>query len=86
MRVLKNLVKENNQLKLVIAGNGEDDKKIFRSFIKKNKLKDNIILLGYVDNIYPIFVNSKGFILTSLWEDPGFVLIEAFLAKANFVI
>jgi glycosyltransferase involved in cell wall biosynthesis len=76
----KNLVKENNQLKLVIAGNGEDDKKI-RSFIKKNKLKDNIILLGYVDNIYPYFVNSKGFILTSLWEDPGFVLIEAFFCK-----
>ena len=23
------------------------------------------------------FKNSNGFILTSLWEDPGFVLIEA---------
>ncbi len=76
----KKLVKENNELKLAIAGNGEDDKKI-RSFIKKNKLQDNIILLGYVDNIYPYFVNSKGFILTSLWEDPGFVLVEAFFCK-----
>jgi len=34
-------------------------------------------LLGFVDNIYSYFKNSRGFILTSLWEDPGFVLIEA---------
>ena len=34
-------------------------------------------MLGYIENIYPYFKNSNGFILTSLWEDPGFVLIEA---------
>ncbi len=77
----KRLINENNQLKLVIAGNGEDEEKI-RNFINKNNLKDNIILLGYVDNIYPYFYKAKGFILTSLWEDPGFVLVEAlFLRK-----
>ena len=35
------------------------------------------MLLGYKKNIYPYFKNAKGFILSSLWEDPGFVLIEA---------
>ena len=34
-------------------------------------------MIGHVQNIYPYFKKSKGFILTSLWEDPGFVLIEA---------
>ena len=72
----KELVKEDNKLKLVIAGNGEEESKI-KNFIKKNNLNNNIILLGYVENIYPYFKNSKGFILSSLWEDPGFVLVEA---------
>tara|TARA_Y100000591_G_scaffold331670_1_gene366346 strand:+ start:957 stop:2090 length:1134 start_codon:yes stop_codon:yes gene_type:complete len=72
----KRLISENNELKLIIAGNGEDEEKI-KNFINKNNLKDNIILLGYIDNIYPYFYKAKGFILTSLWEDPGFVLVEA---------
>ena len=63
-------------MKLLIAGDGEEKIRL-NNFIKKNNLSNNIKLLGYIDNIYPYFKNSKGFILTSLWEDPGFVLIEA---------
>ena len=33
--------------------------------------------MGYSKNIYNYMKNAKGFILSSLWEDPGFVLIEA---------
>ena len=72
----KELIKKNANLKLLIAGNGEQENKI-KKYIAKNNLSKNIILLGYVENIYPYFKNSNGFILTSLWEDPGFVLIEA---------
>ena len=75
-KAFKELIKENNDIKLVIAGNGEEESNL-KKFIKENHLQNNIILLGYVENIYPYFKNSKGFILTSLWEDPGFVLIEA---------
>ncbi len=70
------IIKENKEIKIVIAGNGEEEKKL-KDFIKRNGLEKNIILLGYVDNVYPLFKHSKGFILTSLWEDPGFVLVEA---------
>ena len=52
-------------------------KKEILNFIKKNKLEKNIILLGYQENIFPYLKKAKGFILSSLWEDPGFVLIEA---------
>lgn len=76
----KKLINENNTLKLIIAGNGEEEAKI-RNFIKKNNLQDNIFLTGYIDNIYPYFYKSKGFILTSLWEDPGFVLVEALFCR-----
>ena len=64
------------KLKLVIAGEGED-RNLILAYIKKNKLKKNIFLVGYVDNIYPLMVKAEAFILSSLWEDPGFVLIEA---------
>jgi len=64
------------KLKLVIAGEGED-RNLILAYIKKNELKKNIFLVGYVDNIYPLMVKAEAFILSSLWEDPGFVLIEA---------
>ena len=76
LEAFRDLIKHDNQLKLLIAGEGEEKKEL-NDFIKRNDLSNNVILLGYIDNIYPYFKNSKGFILTSLWEDPGFVLIEA---------
>ena len=36
------------------------------SYIKNNNLEKNIILIGYVNNIYYYMRNSKFFILTSL--------------------
>ena len=62
--------------KLVIAGDGEQ-KDILDDFIKRNDLEKNIFLIGFVENIFPYIHQSKGFILSSLWEDPGFVLVEA---------
>ena len=44
---------------------------------RKKKLKDKIILIGYKDNVFEYFEKSKCFILSSLWEDPGFVLVES---------
>ena len=35
--------------------------------------------MGSKKNIHKYYSQSKLFILTSLWEDPGFVLIEAIL-------
>ena len=75
-KAFKKIVDQNKNYKLVIAGEGEDKNKL-KNFIDKNNLNNNIILLGHVENIYPYFVNSNGFILSSLWEDPGFVLVEA---------
>ncbi len=79
-KAFKKIIENNKDIKLVIAGEGEEKNKIL-SYINKNNLNKNILLLGYVKNIYPYFVNSKGFILSSLWEDPGFVLVEASFCK-----
>ena len=71
--------KEFNQgknYKLLILGDGEQKEKI-QNFIKLNNLEKTIFLLGYKKNVFKFFKNSKCFILSSLWEDPGFVLVEA---------
>ncbi len=72
----KKIINKNKEYKLIIAGDGEEKKRIIK-FINENDLKDNIILIGHQNNIFPYFTNAKGFILSSLWEDPGFVLLEA---------
>ena len=70
----RNLLKLNTY----IFGSGEDKEKL-NSLIKKHNLEKKIHLMGSKKNIHKYYSNSKVFILTSLWEDPGFVLIEAAL-------
>ena len=74
------LIKDYPDIKLFIIGIGEDELKI-RDIIKKNHLEQNILLLGYQKNVFKFLSNAKGFILSSLWEDPGFVLIEAMVSN-----
>ena len=75
--------KINNNYKLLIIGEGEENKKII-SRINELKLEHKIILLGFKKNVYKYLKNSKAFILSSLWEEMGFVIIEA--ASCNTLI
>ncbi len=79
-KAFKEVVKILPKYKLLIAGEGEEESKL-RYFINKNKLEKNIFLIGYQKNIFPYLKKAKGFILSSLWEDPGFVLIEAAICR-----
>ena len=79
-RAFKKIIDNNRKIILLIAGDGENKSEIL-DFIQKNKLEKNIFLLGHIENIFPYFTNAKAFILTSLWEDPGFVLVEAAFSR-----
>ena len=57
-------------------GSGEQ-KKMILDYIRKNSLDDVVFVYNFTDKIFKFYKNSKCFILPSLWEDPGFVLIEA---------
>ena len=70
------LIKRNNKVNLVIIGEGEELKTL-KNLINKYKIENNILLLGYRSNVFKYLNHCEGFILSSLWEDPGFVLIEA---------
>ncbi len=68
----------NNKKKnsLIIIGEGEQKKEIL-NYIKKNNLESSIFIFNFTNEIFSIYRNSKCFVLSSLWEDPGFVLVEA---------
>ena len=69
-------------LKIFIFGEGELRSDLEKK-IKINNLENKIFIRGYVKDIYKYFKKSRLFILTSLWEDPGFVIIEAGLSNLS---
>jgi glycosyltransferase involved in cell wall biosynthesis len=71
-------------LNLVIAGDGEERKNLIK-LIRSLNLEKRVFLIGYQKNINDFFYSCKIFCLPSLWEDPGFVLIEAAFCNANIV-
>ena len=78
------IIKKNPKINLFILGEGEEFHRL-KNFIKKNNLEKNIFLEGYKKNIYDYLLDSKAFILSSLWEDPGFVLIEAAYSNTTII-
>ena len=65
---------------LVILGEGEE-RDTLEKIIKKNDLKEKVFLVGKKNNIYPFLSNALFFILTSEWEDPGFVILESMFVR-----
>ena len=78
------LKKKNKEIKLIILGEGEQ-KQALEKKIEHLNMKNNIFLLGYQSNIYLYLKYAKAFILSSLWEDPGFVLIEAAFCNLSII-
>ena len=68
---------------MYIVGEGEEKSNLTKQ-IFKNNLTKNIFLLGKKDNIYSYMKNAKALILSSLWEEIGFVIVEA--AFSNLLV
>ena len=83
-KAFKKVINKYPNIRLLIIGEGEQ-KKFLTDYIKKNNLEKNIFLIGFLDNIFYILSRSKGFILSSLWEDPGFVIVEAAFCKVPII-
>ncbi len=63
-------------LSLVIIGEGE----LKNDLIKQSKILNiykKTFFINETSNVFNIIKKSKYFVLTSLWEDPGFVILEA---------
>lgn len=76
--------KKNNKEKLLIIGEGEQ-KNLIIKMIKQHNLINNIYVLDHTKNVYYYMKRAKSFILSSLWEEVGFVIVEAALSN-SFII
>ena len=65
-----------NKYKLLIFGEGEERKNLQKK-INDLRLNEKVFLMGFSENIFPYMKQAEAFILSSLWEDPGFVIVEA---------
>jgi glycosyltransferase involved in cell wall biosynthesis len=78
--LIKNIYKYNfknkKKINLFILGNGEEEKNL-KNLIEFYKLNKNIKLLGFKHNVKKYMSQARALICTSLWEDPGFIFIEA---------
>lgn len=69
---------------LVIIGYGSKKKKL-KNFIDLNNLNENVLILDQITNPYPYFKKADLFILTSLYEGFGNVLVEAIMFKIPLI-
>jgi len=76
--------KKYKDYKLIIIGDGELKEKLV-SQIKKFDLNEDIILAGHQKNVYKFLKNAKVFILSSIWEEVGFVMVEAASCNVNII-
>ena len=69
---------------LILLGEGEQEE-MLKEKVKKLEIQNKVFFLGYQKNVYKYLLNSDCFILTSLWEDPGFVILEAALSNTLII-
>ena len=57
---------------------GEDDEETkLKKICKKYNISQYVKFMGRVDNVFKFMKNAEFLVLTSLWEDPGFVILES---------
>lgn len=72
IEAFKEAKKRNNNLELVIIGDGE----------LRDKLRcEGVHFLGYQENPYKFVKNAKLFVMSSLWEGFGNTIVESMLCK-----
>ena len=84
LKAFSKISNSNKNLNLVIVGEGEERSKL-ESYIKSKNLGNKVFLLGYTENVYPLIKKSIAIISSSLWEDPGAVMIEASYCNKNVI-
>lgn len=68
------------KINVIVIGDGEDKNKLI-NLTKTLKVEEYIKFVGFKKNVFKYFLNAKALICTSLWEDPGFVIIESGIAN-----
>ena len=76
LNCIPEILKYNKNLYFVFIGQGEDEE-IINKIAKELEIFERIIIIKHTNNVHYFMKKTKSLVLTSLWEDPGFVLVEA---------
>ena len=76
LKTIPEILKIKKDLYFIFIGQGED-KDFFLKTAKQLDIFDRVIVIERTENVHYFMKKSKCLVLTSLWEDPGFVLVEA---------
>tara|TARA_X000000950_G_scaffold163847_1_gene200289 strand:- start:539 stop:1612 length:1074 start_codon:yes stop_codon:yes gene_type:complete len=79
-----NLIKHKIDFEAILIGKGNDEV-MLKNFVNKNKLKNKIKLVNFVENPYPILREAELLVLSSKFEGLPNVLLEAQVLK-KFII
>ena len=75
---------ENDKYILYLIGEGEQRNRL-EAKIKEKSLQDKIFLLGFKKNVFSYMKKSTIFVLSSLWEEVGFVMVEAAMNNSYLI-
>ena len=75
LEAFKNIFEKNKKYKIIILGDGELKSKLIK-YCEDLGISKAVYFMGNVENVYEYINKSLCVISTSLWEDPGFVMIE----------
>ena len=78
--IASELKKNNLQFKILIGGDGPLKQELV-SYAEKREVADKIIFLGFIDDVVEFMNSIDIFLLTSLWEGFGYVIVEAMVCK-----
>jgi glycosyltransferase involved in cell wall biosynthesis len=76
LKCIPEILKLDKELYFLFIGQGEDTKK-FLEISNKLNISDKIFIIDYTKNVHYFMKKAQALVLPSLWEDPGFVLVEA---------
>ena len=79
IKEFKKFSETNDDFILIILGDGEEKK--LQKLIKTLNIEEKVYLKGHVDNVYKYFKIGKLFVLSSKWEEVGFVIVEAAISN-----
>ncbi len=76
LNCIPEILKLDQELYFLFIGQGED-KKRFLEISNKLNISDKIFVIDHTNNVHYFMKKAKALVLPSLWEDPGFVIVES---------
>ncbi len=70
------LKKRRQKFRIIIAGEGRLENRL-REYARSSGVEDRIVFLGFIEDMKSFLDSIDIFVLTSLWEGFGYVIVEA---------